>query len=299
MNEMKKTFVVKLNGGLGNQMFVYAFARAMMIRHNAKLLFDNSLYDNYFRDMGLNAFNVVLDFAPNGLISKLKTPYYSVFSRLNKYLKYPIFHKSSHVIERKFEYDSSVIDINRDAYFDGYWQTEKYFCDVAPIIRNELQFKDSNIVDDNNLLSDILDAESVSVHVRRGDYIKNEATRKKFFVCDKQYFTNAISYIKSRLSNPKFFIFSDDPQYVVENFCLDKNNILIESKSYFEDFYLMQRCRHHIISNSSFSWWAAWLGETNTSITIAPDRWFTAHVRLNYSDIVPERWSKIPTKKTC
>ena len=146
------------------------------------------------------------------------------------------------------------------------------------------------------LFEQIKNSNSVAVHVRRGDYVSKPKYRKILYVCRKKYYENALNFISERVENARFFVASDDPKWVRENF-EGKNITFMEPSGHFEDFYLMSQCRHAVISNSTFSWWSAWLGEMrdHNRIIAAPDVWFTPQSKINFSDIIPNRWIKLPT----
>ena len=160
-------------------------------------------------------------------------------------------------------------------------------------IRESVIVKHINV---HPLFEQIKNSNSVAVHVRRGDYVSKPKYRKILYVCRKKYYENALNFISERVENARFFVASDDPKWVRENFA-GKNITFIEPSGHFEDFYLMSQCRHAIISNSTFSWWSAWLGEArdHNRIIAAPDVWFTPQSKINFSDIIPNRWIKLPT----
>jgi hypothetical protein len=174
-----------------------------------------------------------------------------------------------------FVYDGEVVSRKGDVYFDGYWQNELYFCDCEKIIRTSYLFK--NELNERNIkVLDVIEkTNSVSVHIRRGDYVGLKLWEN---ICDIQYYVNAINYVKSRVAHPIFFVFSDDVVWcrknlsseVVDEVCyVDWNK---EMDSYI-DMQLMSKCKHNIVANSSFSWWGAWLNANPDKIVIAPKIW--------------------------
>ena len=278
-----------------NQMFQYAFGRAAALRNGATLYLDPSaLNPKRHSKYALDAFALTAEFAPQDKIAQVITPRFKFRKKLWKALKIPFKYAPTHVLEKKFSYDSAVAARRGSAYFDGYWQTELYFRDFAENIRADFRLKAEDEIKKHPLYADIAGSNSVSVHVRRGDYVKNPRYRRRLYVCGKEYFKNAMSLAEGKTANPKFFIFSDDHDYVKANFDLGKNAVLAETKSHFEDFFLMSQCAGNIISNSSFSWWAAWLNPNPEKFVVAPERWFTEYDKTDYSDVVPQGWIKIP-----
>ena len=136
------------------------------------------------------------------------------------------------------------------------------------------------------------DSESVSVHIRRGDYLKKDLRPIYGDICTVDYYHRALEYVHNKIENPKIFMFSDDMQWVKDNL-LEPGMILVNEMSEWDgmtDMYLMTQCRHHIIANSSFSWWGAWLGDNPDKIVVAPVRWFNNH---SQTDMICKEWVKI------
>ncbi|MFP4486354.1 MAG: alpha-1,2-fucosyltransferase [Campylobacterales bacterium] len=193
-----------------------------------------------------------------------------------------------------FTYDKSIENINHSIYLDGYWQSEKYFKKYENLIRDIFQFP--KIKDDENLkvANEIVNSESISIHVRHGDYLASSKTNEFHGTCGIEYYKKSIEYITSKLENSTFFIFSDDIKWCEEKFVNVKNKTIISHntglKSY-EDMRLMSLCKHNIIANSSFSWWSAWLNTNPNKIVIAPKKWINDE---NYEtpDICPIEWMR-------
>jgi hypothetical protein len=168
--------------------------------------------------------------------------------------------------------------------------------DIQDKIRTDFQF--NKITDEVNLnhIQKIQDCNSVSLHIRRGDYISIQKNASKFIALDIQYYENAIKKISSLISNPIFFVFSDDVDWVKQNLksefethYISNNNT--KTTSYI-DMQLMSMCQHNIIANSTFSWWAAWLNSNTNKIVISPSKWFQ-HFDVNMDDILPDTWLRI------
>ena len=288
--------VVKIMGGLGNQMFQYAFGRAIALHYGSELFFDLNLYNEYKKDNNINYTprDYGLSHFKNVNLSPM-TPYISkrLFgNRLLNYIKFRLNIKRKSIYQEKaFSYNKEVFNLTNSAYLLGYWQSEKYFYDIRRAIREDFVFNYENIgVKNDELLFKIREnSSSVSLHVRRGDYL----TINNFLLFTMEYYLEAIQIIKKKIPNPLFFLFSDDPQWVndelkplVENSVLVDNNFHEDS---WKDMMLMSNCSHHIIANSSFSWWGAWLGSNPDKMVIAPKKWF-ADDRINTSDLCPPDW---------
>ena len=188
-------------------------------------------------------------------------------------------------------YDKKIFNLSGDVFLDGYWQTEKYFCNISDIIRKDFSFKESFLCAKREVLDDIKNTNSVFVHFRRGDYVSDQRTNKFHGVCDMEYYKKSIEYFLRLGNNFKFFIFSDDIDWVKENFKID-NCFFVSNKKLrdFEELFLMSKCKHAIIANSSFSWWGAWLNDGKDKIVIAPKKWNNSDC---YNEIVPDRWIKM------
>lgn len=288
--------IVRLQGGLGNQMFQYAFGRALSMRSGMELYLDTSpLNPKKNRGYQLDAFILSVKSADSGKIQSLITPHFAIRKKLWKALKIPFKYADTHVLEKNFPYDEEIASRRDPAYFDGYWQTEKYFSDCKEFIRRDFTFRDEEALRRHAQYEEVLNSNSVSIHIRRGDYVKNPKYRKRLYVCKLEYYKNAMKYLNERFENLTFYIASDDHKWVKSNFELSKHIKLIESKNALEDLYIMSKCKHNIISNSSFSWWAAWLNPNKDKQVLSPNIWFNPCAQIDFRDIVPESWIKIET----
>jgi hypothetical protein len=293
--------IVKLQGGLGNQMFQYAIGRKLSLLNKTQLKLDlNFLLDRTprsdftYRDYNLNIFNLKLEFATsdeikpfvNYLGSKIKRKIYTYLflGKNNKYIS-----------EKQFTCDPNIFKLTGNIYLDGYWQSEKYFADIKDILYREFTIKYPQDIRSREISNMIEITQSVSIHIRRADYVQNQLTYKIHGICDLDYYYNCINLLLDKVQNPHFFIFSDDTQWVKENLKLnypitfvDHNNA---SRNY-EDLRLMSQCQHNIIANSTFSWWGAWLNQNPDKIVYAPQKWFNDQTR-DTKDIIPETWLKV------
>lgn len=269
--------IVNLTGGLGNQMFQYAFGKALAnkYRTDLKLHFTNALF-NTQREFELNIFNISGEIATHNDLQKFGIVENRVINRLLYLFDERFgFQLNQHIVTQKFPYDfdSKYLKIKDNSYLQGYWGYENYFKSIEKILRNEFTFK--HILDEKNkeLLRKIVNSESVSIHVRRGDYVTNKMNIPKFI--GKDYYLKAIKQIKKIISKPLFFIFSDDILWCKQNLAnLVKNIIFIDGnkdKDSYKDLMLMSYCKHNIIANSTFSWWAGWLNNNKKKVIIRPE----------------------------
>lgn len=283
--------IVRLIGGLGNQMFQYALASRIRIKRNIQVKLDVSWYfDDSKKDTkrfyGLNNFNVIEDFSSVDEVAKfLKSK--SFFSRALNRLKIIIFGKKDYS-----DFSLSVLNAKDGSYLDGYWQNEKYFIDIRDELLESFKLKKELGHEAKKVLDEIRKHKSVSIHIRRGDYVSDKVVKKNFGICDVSYYKTAVDYIKKEVNDPLFFVFSDDIDWVKENLKLDVPMFFVSSKEIkdFEELVLMSFCNHNIIANSSFSWWGAWLNNNHNKIVVAPKRWFS---KIKMRNIIPESWAKL------
>lgn len=277
--------IVKLIGGLGNQMFQYATALSFSMKKSAELLIDKSSFESYkLHNFSLSNLAISASFANEKQIKEIK--------------KRNLFFKRTNVFkENGLNYNKSLFEADVPIYLDGYFQSEKYFKDVRKKVIEEFQPSNELSNYSNEITSKIKNSEiSISLHIRRGDYLYAK-TAQVHGLCSLDYYNKAVEYIKNK--NPEkqlsFFIFSDDHDWVSENLKLDGEVIQVNGNGVdrnFEDIILMSKCEHNIIANSSFSWWGSWLNENEDKLVIAPREWFKTK-DLNSEDIYCSNWIKI------
>ena len=293
--------IFKLNGGLGNQMFQYAAGRSLSLHLMTSLKLDLSNYSSIFpyRKYGLGVFNIEVEEALEDEIKQ----YYKKLSLYEKLFNYVFGVKNINecssvntkiIFENKFLYDKNFKKSPRDCLFIGFWQSEKYFKEYEKVIRKDFSFRKILTEKNEKIAEEIGKTNSVSVHIRRGDYVNNKEINKYHGTCGLEYYENAINFIRKRIKNPKFFVFSDDMKWVKNNLKIN-NTIFVDGnigkKSYI-DMQLMSLCKHNIIANSSFSWWGAWLNNCPNKIVIAPKKWFSEQ-GIDTTDLIPKRWIKL------
>lgn len=268
--------IAKLQGGLGNQMFQYAIGRHLAHIHNAELKLDISWFDNIkdntaTREYKLKMLNIIENIAANDEIKRLKK--YEQKNGRRYILHNLLFADNSiYVKEKQSRFDENILKASDNIYLDGFWQSEKYFKEIESIIRKDFAFKEKVSEKNRKIAEEISAVNSVSVHIRRGDYL----TLSQHGLYGKEYYKKAETIIDGKIKNPRFFVFSDDTEWVKRNIIFKRKTTYIthnkESKDY-EDMRLMSMCKRNIIANSSFSWWGAWLNQNPDKIVIAPREW--------------------------
>jgi hypothetical protein len=196
--------------------------------------------------------------------------------------------------EKGYQFDASVREVIDNTYLDGYWQSYKYFDEIAGLLRTELTPSITPSELDMNILKQIKDSSAVSVHIRRGDYVTLKAAATVHGVCTLDYYRSALDVISSSVLDPHFFVFSDDSQWSRENLEFPGPVTFVDHNgptTAFQDMRMMSTCRHHIIANSSFSWWGAWLNPGSDKIVVAPRKWFADGRPTN--DLTPTAWHRI------
>lgn len=289
-NQLK--VISKIHGGLGNQMFQYAAGRSLSLRLNCPLVLDTSWFqDQQDRNYELDNFNIKADtisplnkkFGRLGVrFIRVKDKFFSTTKMGVKLFK-----------EKQFNFDSNFSSINSSVYLDGYWQSELYFEEHGNKIREEFELKDELTSERNSIADKIQLTNAVALHVRRGDYISNLNANKHHGICDMNWYAEMMRKVLLSNKSAKFFVFSDDIDWVRSNI---PNKPLCEfvnpekDGKDFQDLYLMSLCNNHILANSSFSWWSAWLHSGNNQVW-APKKWF-ANPKMDTSDLIPGSWQQ-------
>jgi hypothetical protein len=289
-------------------MFQYATGRVLALRREADLKLDVTgfaavgIYAK--RRYELDSFSIRGRVASDGDIARFglaATPRFGFadapqFDRIRRWLR---FDKAGEVWpiyrERHFHFDPAVLDLRTPVYLDGFWQSERYFSDIAGVLRQEFAAK-APASPENAALASMIDAvNAVSVHVRRGDYVDDPTTRWYHGICPPEYYQRAVDHVTSRVGVPHLFVFSDDQQWTRANLRFPVPMTYVDANSPdcgYRDMLLMARCRHHIIANSSFSWWGAWLNPSREKIIVAPQRWFGA-ASNDTRDLIPPSWVRL------
>jgi hypothetical protein len=282
-------------GGLGNQMFQYAVGRALAFERGGALRLDVRDFAGYDLHYGfelLRVFNCHAEIANReDLTSVLGWQSLPVVKRilLRPTMSWLRTHKFA--LEPHFHYWQGIAEVPLNCYLQGYWQSEKYFAKIASTIRSDFTFKSEMSEKNLELSKKIEHLNSISLHVRRGDYVSDAKTNTVYASCMPEYYQNAVQYISRHVTEPYFFVFSDDMAWAKEHLKLQYPCEYVDINSGLEsynDMRLMSLCKHHIIANSSFSWWGAWLNQNPGKIVVAPRKWFS--IDIDTKDLLPQEW---------
>lgn len=288
--------VTQLLGGLGNQLFQYCMGRALAARHGTSLRLDISAFADYpLRPYALDHFFIEasvltqderrrlgLGEAPKGRLAR-------AIQRMFGARGMPVFR------ERSFEFDAEALNAPSECCLQGYWQSPKYFAAIESSIRSELTVRDP-LAGENQAAADrIAGGLAVSLHVRRGDYVANPTTNRYHGTCGPDYYAAAEKLLRERVGELRLFVFSDDPDWAQANLRFASPVTVFRHngpQQDYEDLRLMTLCRHHIIANSTFSWWGAWLCPHPDKIVVAPKDWFRDAGHRS-DDLIPADWIRI------
>ena len=286
---------INLTGGLGNQLFQYALGRYLAIKWDAELVIDDTFYKSQPtgvtpRRYELDKFATQLRIVTDSERRYLKRYTNRYLRYLQKYISLPSRYK--YVREPLDKLLLEVRDLSGDLFLDGFWQSERYFAGVEDIIRHDLipnfDFSDQ----EKEVMASMQNTASVSLHVRRGDYVTNPLTSAWHGICGLDYYRDAIGVIESRIESPHYFVFSDDMAWATANLQIDKPVTYVshnDETTAVNDLMLMASCQHHIIANSSFSWWGAWLNPKKEKWVVRPKMWLEQLPHMNDS-VCPESW---------
>lgn len=281
---MRHLNIVAIEGGLGNQMFQYAFYLSLRLKirpNDNNILYIAPIIQHNGYELK-RVFNIKHKIATNCVIGLLKKYFRSAI--------YKIQEKPGNLFDNaNFAKDKSI------CYFCGYWQTEIYFSQIKSHITSTFQFQQNLIsLRNKELMKEIKIKDSISIHIRRGDYESNLGAKAVLGdICGLNYYEKAINYINAQIENPFYLLFSDDPEWVRQNFSFLRNSLVVDwniKNNSWQDMMLMSYCKHNIIANSSFSWWGAWLNNNPIKMVIAPSKWFNT---LEDPNIVPKNWIRL------
>lgn len=274
--------IVQLSGGLGNQMFQYALYRQLLAMGREVKIDDETCYkDAGTREKQLSVFGITYDKATQEELITLTDAKMDLASRIRRKI---VGRKTKSYMERQFNFDETVFQLE-EAYLEGCWQSEKYFSMVKKTLRQEFIMNMPVDKENEYFLEQIMQTESISVHIRRGDYLQQQAVYGN--ICTEEYYEHAIALMKERHPKAIFYLFSNDAVWVREHMIGEQYVVVDcndESTGYL-DMLLMSRCKHHIIANSSFSWWSAWLNQNSEKEIVAPKKWLNGR---DCSDIYTE-----------
>tara|TARA_A100001015_G_C15026532_1_gene730799 strand:- start:205 stop:1059 length:855 start_codon:yes stop_codon:yes gene_type:complete len=276
----------KLTGGLGNQMFQFAAAFTVAKRKQVDLFLDLGWLDTRNLHNGFELENV---FDIYSKVNFLKKDF--IFKNINigRYLAKFDF-KLKTFEEPHFHFSSEIFNISNHVYLKGYWQSELYFREYSNELKKIFIFSKNINESISSIKNEIYNSNSVSIHIRRGDYVSKKNINH--YIDLKNFYLKAAKNVARQTTNPIFFIFSDDPGWVSKNFKLEYPYKIVNINNginSFKDMYLMSLCKHNIIANSSFSWWAAWLNNNEHKMVFAPKNWFKDK-SINTENLYPISW---------
>ena len=287
--------IVQIHSGLGNQMFQYAFL--MDLRENGlQCKADISVFDYRPSHNGYELDRVFMideRYATKDECNRLADVSKAFFPYMRRKLGFTLKRQGTVINEPDPAEGIQLNLLKRDeCYFIGYWQSERYFADIKPKIRSCFRFRQPLSLAAQQTAQQIAGTMSVGVHIRRGDYLKKRR-QAEFDICGNAYYTHAVSYMQQQLGDCRFFVFSDDEQFDRQHISFPADTVFVSpsrGEQAWQDMQLMSMCKHNIIANSSFSWWAAWLNSNTDKIIVAPHIWFRTMKR---PDIIPDNWIKI------
>jgi len=289
-------------GGLGNQMFQYAAGRALAIRHATVLKLDLSFLERTppgatVRKYLLDRFPIVAERAVPSDFPCLEDKPLSVVTRAwNAWLRVTGRQCGTVLLDFDHNLVDSFFSAPKHCYLVGYWQSEYYFRNIRHLLLRE--FATDSVLNSigPETVRAITTTCSVAIHVRRGDYVGTDDSASFHGTCSLDYYQRAAEVMAKSIHRPKFFVFSDEPEWVRENFELSYPCTIVDhnqSDDPVGDLGLMCLCKHHIIANSTFSWWGAWLNANPGKNIIAPSRWFAGGDQMHSEKIIPEAWIRL------
>lgn len=291
--------VTKLISGLGNQLFQYAVGRQLSIKHGVPLKLDVSFFASQdLRSYKLHHYNINADIATTNEITNF-TKIQNGSNFLNQLSRKAVelVPKSKRRYYKENEwwvFEPDLLKVSSNVYIDGYWQHYKYFENINPSIFKELTLKGELIPSVQDILTQIeSNTSSVSIHIRRGDYITDVEANRIMGTLPLSYYYKSMDYIKKKVPNPVFYFFSDDLEWVKANFKGQEDYLYVDSRQDYIDLKLMSSCRHNIIANSSFSWWGAFLNKNPHKIVITPSQWVVRDDMNSKIEIQFPEWIKL------
>ncbi|WCD82151.1 alpha-1,2-fucosyltransferase [Pseudomonas sp. TUM22785] len=280
-------------------MFQYAAALSVAKKNQTDLYVDISSFSRYELHNGFelnNVFDISCPVADDGSVSSVigwqSVPLF--FRLLRKPLLEGIRYKNF-IVEPHIHYWSDIERVSDNSYLLGYWQSERYFDSIVSDVRKAFRFRNQLSAPALELSTQIGSVNSVSLHIRRGDYITNSKANALMAECSIEYYNRAIDHVRNKLLEPHFFVFSDDLNWAEDNLKLDFPTTYVDinrGEDSYNDMRLMSMCHSNIIANSSFSWWGAWLNTNADKIVISPSRWFKK-INMRCNDLIPLNWERM------
>lgn len=291
---------VDARGRIGNQMFQYAIARDFQLRTGQKIVISHYNLNKHHKDWPYSLDQLLLN--SEVVHSTDRLPIFADTDRLPLKTARHFFPMTTFRFLSNFgiyelmdtNYIEVPFDYHKNYYFIGIWQSEKYFGKASELLKDELRPKFVNYKKNSRLYNLMESTDSVCVSIRRGDYVDDPSTRKKFYVCDEQYFRTAIEKVKEDIPNATLFLFSNDVDWARDNINFD-GDIYAEdgTDTPEEKLNLMASCKHFVISNSTFSWWAQYMSKNKNKKVYAPSRWLPTHKSSAECALYNDSWKLI------
>lgn len=290
--------IVKIIGGLGNQMFQYAMGKYIENTYQIEVKYDIRSFEKYLlRKYELESFNINAKYANNDELRRYTNYFTRGLKKVGRYLGV----KNIYYLTRLLQEDNTGllpqgIKITDNLYLDGYWQNYLYVSKIQSLLRMQFTLKEPLHGLNAKVAESISSNQSIAMHIRRGDYVTNPDVANKHGLCSIEYYNRCINSILKKVDSPRLFIFTDDPDWARNNINYDIEMEIVDhngSENACVDLILMSMCKYHIIANSSFSWWSAWLSSYPSKNVYAPKIWFAdrkVNIKSNY--IIPESWNK-------
>ncbi len=291
-HSLKQTHIVRLSGGIGNQMFQYAFGERLRHDTGAQVIyFPRVAHMNFRLHQFTGVENLYLGWWHPEILFRYVLPKVSnnYFGRIKKVLPRPMDILSD---DGSYAFEQEMLRPSRSSLYSGYWQNYNYVQPIEKHLRKQFIFSNKVIDKYKKFDSYFATTNTVSLHVRRGDYVRS----KDIDSCNQAYYRRAMSMMADAIDRPTFVVFSDEPAWAKRAF-EERSDVIIANDTFqpasdMDDLYVMSRCKHHIIANSTFSWWGAWLNQNPGKLVIAPTPWWeTAHQTAE--KILPPEWLKI------
>jgi hypothetical protein len=278
--------IVRVHGGLGNQMFQYAIGRHLALKTGQRLRLEIGMHNpSHLGKFDLDRFNIVTTVAPRIEGALLWRPIARFLTAARLPQKLARFHRI--YIQHEDDFYADVLGITQSAYLVGWWQDERYFAGSIDVLRRDFTLKEPPRGANARLLDVIRGAESVAVHVRRADYVTNPAVARYYAITDLDYYRSAWMRMNDMVPEAAYFVFSDDIGWCKENLRFLDRVTFVENNSpeqRHEDLRLMSHCKHFIVANSSFSWWGAWLSDNPGKVVLGPAKW---------AGVFPPSWLRV------
>jgi hypothetical protein len=292
--------IVRIAGGLANQMVTYTAGRALAVRHNTDLKLDLSLYKkDKLRSYALHNLNIQAEIASEQDMNTLMgcyriKPLFKIRKKAHKLLKTPDmrFYKEP----RNGGFDPNFFKLQDNVYIKGEFLSRRYNEPIADLLKQDFTIKPALSQTTKKMLDQINGCTSISIHIRRGDYVEDTKTNAFHGALPLNYYQQAMQMLSRKIDQPVFFVFSDNIAWVKDNLSSKHEIIFVDhtnDDNAYEDMYMMSRCQHNIIANSGLSFWGGWLNEHADKIVIAPKQWFRNQTFNQNFDLLPADWLRI------